>query len=151
MVFVLIDIFIVVRIRKRAVIHVADNTQADHKARHQRNVQIQMFVLMIASIAIFLITTLPIGIYKITSPRESNISTSITRISNIWIGLGWFQSLNYAVSLLKAICLRFRTRDLLFRSISTFIVSRRPYSAKNSDSKWDTSVETNKHAWIRSS
>jgi uncharacterized protein with PQ loop repeat len=115
MVFILIDIFTVVRIRKRAVIHPADNAQADHKARHQRNVQIQMFVLMVASIAIFLITTLPIAIYKITSPRESNVSTSIVRISNIWIGLGWFQTLNYAVCLLKAISLSCRALLLLCR------------------------------------
>ena len=98
MVSILIDIFIVVRVRKRAAIQPADNAHLDNKVRHQRNVQVQMFVLMVASIAIFLVTTLPIAIYKITSPRESNVSNSIIRISNIWIGLGWFQTLNYAVS-----------------------------------------------------
>ncbi|CAF3907052.1 unnamed protein product, partial [Rotaria sp. Silwood1] len=55
-----------------------------------------MFILMLASIAIFLITSLPVALYKIASPREGNPVLLLFRIVGIWVGLGWLQSLNYA-------------------------------------------------------
>lgn len=99
MIIILVDIFIILRVRKRAVIQPNVGTGHSQKSQQQRHLQLQMFVLMIASIAIFLITTLPIAIYRITSPRERNVSNSIVRIISVWVGLGWFQSLNYAVRL----------------------------------------------------
>lgn len=82
------DIFINVRIRKRAVI---------------QPIQFQMFILMLTSTCIFLITTLPLAIYKITSPRETNFGMSALKITTIWTALGWFQSLNYAVRIVLLI------------------------------------------------
>ena len=98
MIFVLIDIGIIVRIRKRAIVHPNTDGRRDVRSLHQKQFQWQMLVLMITSIAIFLTTTLPISIYRITSPRERNVTTSILRIANVWIGLSWFQTLNYAVN-----------------------------------------------------
>ncbi|CAF1240114.1 unnamed protein product [Rotaria sp. Silwood1] len=57
-----------------------------------------MFILMLASIAIFLITSLPVALYKIASPREGNPVLLLFRIVGIWVGLGWLQSLNYAIN-----------------------------------------------------
>jgi hypothetical protein len=97
MVLALIDIFINIRIRKRAVVQPANTPHGDNKSNRQKSLQTQMFILMTASITIFLITTLPVAIYKIKSPREADISTSILTVVSVWVGLGWFQTLNYAV------------------------------------------------------
>lgn len=124
MVIILIDIFVVVRVRKRAVIHPTATNSNNHKKSHQhRHLQLQMFVLMIASIAIFLITTLPLAIYKITSPREKDISSSIVRIISIWVGLGWFQSLNYAVCKMIIYLTALFVRLLVFVSIGQLLCS----------------------------
>ncbi len=98
MVFFLIDIIINIRSRKRAVAHAVTGQHEGNISQHNKNLQTQMFVLMTTSIAIFLITTLPVAIYKIKSPRTGSLTVSYALgISNLWIGLGWFQSLNYAV------------------------------------------------------
>ncbi len=99
MVLLLIDIIISVHIRKRALIHPIYNSHGQNILHHQQHLQIQMFILMITSIFIFLITTLPVAIYKIISPRQDNISTEIFTIVSIWAGLEWLQSLNYAVNI----------------------------------------------------
>jgi uncharacterized paraquat-inducible protein A len=93
----LIDIFIIVRVRKRTVTHSVNVFHGKNKVSHHRNLQRQMFILMTTSIFIFLITTLPIAIYKITAARQQDISTAILTIVSVWVGLGWLQSLNYAV------------------------------------------------------
>ena len=95
MISFLIDIFISIRTSKRAVVQPANASQG--VSRQQKNLQTQMFILMTTSIVIFLTTTLPVAIYKITSPRSTNISTTILQIVTIWAGLTWFQTLNYAV------------------------------------------------------
>lgn len=100
MLFVLIDIFISVRIRKRAVIQPTQFQYGDNRANQQRHLQLQMFILMLTSAASFLITTFPLAMYKITSPRETDFKSSVLTITSVWTGLGWFQSLNYAVSFL---------------------------------------------------
>jgi len=97
MLLILTDIFISVRIRKRAVIQPSQLQGGDNRAKQQRNLQLQMFILMLTSASIFLITTLPLGIYKITTPRAINLSSSIFQIISVWTILVWFQSLNYAV------------------------------------------------------
>jgi hypothetical protein len=99
MLLILMDIFISVRIRKRAVIQPNQLQRGDNRANQQRNLQLQMFILMLTSTGIFLITTLPLGIYKITSPRQENFSDSVLQVTTIWTGLAWFQSLNYAVNI----------------------------------------------------
>jgi len=93
------DIFISVRIRKRAVIQPTQFQLRDNRGNQQKHLQLQMFILMLTSTSIFLITTLPLGIYKISSPRAANFATSVLTVTTIWTGLGWFQSLNYAVSI----------------------------------------------------
>jgi cytochrome b subunit of formate dehydrogenase len=118
MLIILIDIFINVRIRKRAVVQPNQAWQQDQNMRRQNTLQKQMFILMLASICIFLITTLPMAIYKITSPRQADIFTSIFQIITIWVGLLWFQSLNYAVSIATHIMLFF-----LFLSLGQFLHS----------------------------
>ncbi len=95
MILCLIDIFISIRTSKRAVVQPANAQQGGN--RQQKNLQRQMFILMTTSIVIFLTTTLPVAIYKITSPRSADISTTILQIVSVWAGLMWFQTLNYAV------------------------------------------------------
>ncbi len=98
MLIMLIDIFINVRIRKRALIQPNQAWQNTQNMNRQKTLQTQMFILMFASISIFLISCLPLAIYKITSPRQDDILDAIYQILSIWTALAWFQSLNYAVN-----------------------------------------------------
>ncbi|CAF1330203.1 unnamed protein product [Adineta steineri] len=97
MLIFLIDIYLNIQARKRAVIQPTHGSHEHNRSQYQKNLQRQMFILMLTSIGIFLITTLPVATYKITSARQSNISTAIMQVAGVWIGLGWFQSLNYAL------------------------------------------------------
>ena len=63
-----------------------------------------MFILTTTSICVFLLTTLPVAIYRITSPRQKNISTEFLTIITIWASLTWLQSLNYAVRIHLSLC-----------------------------------------------
>ena len=65
MLIALLDIFTHIRLRKQAV---AVIVQANNQ--NQAAIQNLMFILMLASICIFLITTIPLGMYKIISPRR---------------------------------------------------------------------------------
>ena len=98
MLIILLDIFISVRLRKRAVAQPTQVWQNDaNNGQRQKNLHKQMFILMFASICIFFITNLPFAIGKIVLPRDSQVVTSAARLTTIWTILGWFQSLNYAV------------------------------------------------------
>jgi hypothetical protein len=101
MLIFLIDIIINIRVRKRAVVQSTQAWQNDQNAKRQKTLQKQMFILMFASICIFLITGLPLAIYKITSPRQANVFAVVYQILTVWTILTWFQSLNYAVIILK--------------------------------------------------
>lgn len=128
MLFCLIDIFITVRIRKRAVIQPNDNRIANNRANQQKSLQLQMLILLITSTSIFFITTFPITIYRITSPREIDYQKSVFEITVIWTGLGWFQSLNFAVcySLFLTIYGSFDFVDQFLSSLFNFkIISQR--------------------------
>jgi hypothetical protein len=46
-----------------------------------------MFILMLASICIFLITTVPLGMYKIISSQGELIRKAVIN-TTIWTGLG---------------------------------------------------------------
>lgn len=90
---ILIDIFISIRIRKQTL-----NRNPDGSVKRDGNLQRQMFFLMLASICVFLITTLPLAIYRIISPRQGiNVEIIQGTVNNLTI-LTWLQSLNYAVS-----------------------------------------------------
>ena len=94
---ILIDIFINVRVRKRALAQTTTAWVDGANARGQKNFQNQMLILMVASVGIFLITTLPFAIGKILLPKQGDFVADAVRLSIIWTELGWFQSLNYAV------------------------------------------------------
>jgi uncharacterized membrane protein len=119
MLIILLDIFICVRLRKRAVAQATQAWQNDaNNGQRQKNVQKQMFILMFASVCIFLITNLPYAISRIILPRESGASTSLGRLTTIWTILSWFQSLNYAV---RSSVRRFQRKIVSVRSTSIFI------------------------------
>jgi hypothetical protein len=70
-------------------------------ARQNASVQRQMLLLMVSSVALFLVTTLPFFLYKIIFPRQAasdlqNIdSEAIYKFGAIFFVI---QSLNYSVS-----------------------------------------------------
>ncbi|CAF3701994.1 unnamed protein product [Rotaria sp. Silwood1] len=98
MLAVLIDIFIIVRARRRALIRPTQFACHIKNTKQQKLLQKQIFILMLASVCIFLITSLPLGIYKIQSPRQGTASLTVFQIISIWASLGWFQSLFHAIS-----------------------------------------------------
>ncbi|UJR09085.1 hypothetical protein I4U23_013333 [Adineta vaga] len=95
---IVVDISINIRFRKNAVAQRNQTLKLDKNARRKLLLQKQMFILMFGSVCIFLITTLPVGIYKIISPRDANLAKTYMSIITIWTGLGWFQSLLYGIS-----------------------------------------------------
>lgn len=95
------DISIVVRSRKRTV---NGTGQAwEEASNRQKILQKQMLILILASVTIFFVTNLPVAIGKIIFPQDKDLINNVVRISTIWTGLGWFQSLNYAVSRIASI------------------------------------------------
>ncbi len=56
-----------------------------------------MLILMFASICIFFVTNLSVTLYKIIAAQTTHITEVAVKIRTIVTGLGWFQSLNYAV------------------------------------------------------
>jgi hypothetical protein len=119
MLTILIDMIISIRLRKRALVQPTQAWQNNQNIRRQKTLQKQMFILMFASICIFLITSLPLAIYKITSPRQADILNSIYQILTIWTALAWFQSLNYAVRISNN---SIKLLQLFFRSVFIFII-----------------------------
>jgi hypothetical protein len=89
MTFILIDICINVHIRKRAL--------SNQSTQLNKYKEIQMFILMLSSIVIFVITTVPIFVYTIIAPRELYSLDFSTTLITITI-LNWTKSLNYSVS-----------------------------------------------------
>ncbi|CAF2626378.1 unnamed protein product [Rotaria sp. Silwood2] len=95
---ILIDISISIRVRKRMIIQPIHISREDNNMKRQQDLQKQMFILMFASICIFLITSLPLAIYKIISVRQENLSLAVFHMVIILTALTWFQSLFYAVN-----------------------------------------------------
>jgi hypothetical protein len=132
MFIILIDIFISIRIRKRAVIQPTQILGENKNTNRQGNLQNQMFILMFASIFIFLITNLPVAIYKSTAvpSASANLGLAAYQISTVWTALAWFQSLNYAVTIFIDLIITQRLLilflDKLLHSLFKFnIVSQR--------------------------
>jgi hypothetical protein len=65
----------------------------------QNHLQKQMLIMMVGKIVVFLLFTLPLGIFEVVTPRTVNVATSISLSSSIQTGLRWIVSLNYAVSI----------------------------------------------------
>lgn len=94
MLLVLLDMFISISIRKRALLQL-QNQSTNQDKRFQR----QLFFLMLSSIIIFLITTLPLAIYRIVFPKQV-LTMPVDEyglVMSISAGLTWFWGFNYAV------------------------------------------------------
>ena len=98
MFFIVIDILVSVHVRKQAFVRPVNAFAVGRNAQHRRAVNRQMLILTIGSVCFFFVTALPLGIYKIISPRDSNLINNYLSIISIWTGLGWLQSLFHAVS-----------------------------------------------------
>lgn len=120
---VLIDIFISVHVRKRAVILPIRTFLENRTLKRQRILQKQMLTLMIASVGLFLITSLPLAIHKIASPRAGNLSLTIFEIISVWTALGWFQSLFYAVTIFIKILFFCYMTEVSFILLGWFLLS----------------------------
>jgi hypothetical protein len=92
MIFV-VDIFIVVRNVKRTI---APAGQANGK--HRNYLQKQMLLLMLSSIAVFVLTTLPLAVAHMIGPQLPMIYQILIVTTSVFAITSWLQSLNYAVS-----------------------------------------------------
>ncbi len=97
MLFILVDMSISINIRKHAL-HRQMNLQSQ-TVRNDRRFQRQLFFLMISSIIIFLITTLPLAIYRIVFPNQiiNMTQNQYGLVMGISAGLTWFWGFNYCV------------------------------------------------------
>ena len=93
-----IDIFIIIRTRKRAVTHGAQVHHADQAAGRDKRLQNQMIFLMLSSIGIFFVTTLPLTIGHIQSVHVDLATVDLAKLLTTLTILNWLQSLNCAVS-----------------------------------------------------
>ncbi len=93
-----VNMFFKIRAQKRAVVHQPQSVNVDRSAGQYKRAQNQMFILMVTSICIFLVTTFPLTIGHVVS---SYTITDLSGIRNLLINitiLNWIQSLNCAVS-----------------------------------------------------
>ncbi|CAF1400428.1 unnamed protein product [Adineta ricciae] len=112
MFFIVIDILINVHVRKQAFVRPIHAFAVCRNAQQRRSVNRQMLILTIGSVCFFFLTALPVSIYKIISPRDSNLINNYLSIISIWTGLGWIQSLFYAVNFyVHCLCSNFFRRE----------------------------------------
>lgn len=104
MLLALIDMFLKIRAQKRNAgqqIEVQPRGAVSNPTTRRNNrLQTQLFVLMLSSIAIFLMTNLPVAIYRIVYPRQV-LTIPITEYASVAKISAIFQfiwSINYAVS-----------------------------------------------------
>jgi ABC-type multidrug transport system permease subunit len=88
-----------IRFRKRAL---GQHMQPPRQVARSDGLQKQLFIMMFSSIIIFLITTLPLAIYRIVFPKQVLYMTidEYGLVMSISAGLTWFWGFNYAVSIL---------------------------------------------------
>jgi hypothetical protein len=110
MVVMVLDMFAKIRARKKAVAHRAPTQNPDHAAVRDKNLQNQMLFLMLSSIGIFFVTTLPLTIGHILSVHQDIATVDLGALLTFLTILNWLQSLNCAVSLLRML----RQDDSLF-------------------------------------
>lgn len=91
-----IDMFLRLRAQKRAV----QSTSTSNTMAHQRDKRLhnQMLLLMLSSIGLFLITTLPLTIDQIVSARIVRDIPGIENLLVVMSILAWIQNNNAAVS-----------------------------------------------------
>ncbi|CAF2460756.1 unnamed protein product [Rotaria sp. Silwood2] len=98
MLLILLDMFINIRLRKRALSQqiIFQNQTINRNRRFQK----ELFLLMLSSIIIFLTTTLPIAIYHIVFPKQV-LTMKVEEyglVMSISAGLTFFWSFNYAMN-----------------------------------------------------
>ena len=98
MVFMVLDMFAKIRARKKAVAHRAPNQNPDQAAVRDRHLQNQMLFLMLSSIGIFFVTTLPLTIAHILSVHQDIATVDLGVLLTTLTIVNWLQSLNCAVS-----------------------------------------------------
>lgn len=93
MILTLFDIIINIRTRRQAAF-----TQAQRLDARTKNLQRQIFIILMSRICIFLASTLPFYIFRMITPRElalTSVTQSMIDTSAIYT---WILNLNYTVS-----------------------------------------------------
>ena len=98
MIIMAINMFFKIRAQKKAVASQHPSTNADRSVGRDNRVQNQMFILMLSSICIFLITTLPLTIDHIVSSYTITDISSLEKMIKSMTIITWIQTLNCAVS-----------------------------------------------------
>jgi hypothetical protein len=70
-----------IRTQKKIVASQPQSVSADRSAGHNRRVHNQMFILMLSSVGIFLVTTLLLTIYHVVSSYTTNDIAGIEKLS----------------------------------------------------------------------
>ena len=98
MIMMALNMFFKIRAQKKAVAPQHPSTNADRSVGRDKRIQNQMFILMLSSICIFLITTLPLTIDHIVSSYTITDISGLEKMLSRTTILTWIQTLNCAVS-----------------------------------------------------
>ena len=103
MVIMTIDMFMKIRAQKRTLGPQTQIINGDPTTTRDRRVHNQMILLMLSTIAIFLVTTLPWTIDRTITAYSASPLSNIPRLLISRTILVWFQSQNAAVSFIREI------------------------------------------------
>lgn len=98
MIIMAIHMIFKIRAQKRAIAPQHPSANADRSVGRDNRIQNQMFILMLSSICIFLITTLPLTIDHIVSSYTITSIAGLEQMIGRTTILTWIQTLNCAVS-----------------------------------------------------
>lgn len=95
MLTLVIDMFMRIRAQKRAIQTISTTSTAHQRDKRLHN---QMLLLMLSSIGLFLVTTLPLTIDQLVSVRIVRDIPGIENLLLVMTILAWIQNNNAAVS-----------------------------------------------------
>lgn len=66
MLFFLVAIIVNIQTRRNRVVPIQQNNQGSHEKRRSRFIHRQMFILMVVTLILFFVTTLPVAVFRFT-------------------------------------------------------------------------------------
>ena len=98
MIIMIVSMFFKVRAQKRAIAPQPQTVNPDRAVVRNKRMHNQMFILMLSSVGIFFVTTLPLTIDDVVSSYTISDIAGIERLLVSRTIINWIQSLNCAVS-----------------------------------------------------
>lgn len=126
MIIMIVNMFFKIRAQKRAI--APQTVNPDRSVGRNKRMHNQMFILMLSSVGIFFVTTLPLTIDDVVSSYTISDIAGIERLLVTRTIINWVQSLNCAVSFFFFVIINMINHRLIFMSIVLLLL----YFEKNS-------------------